>query len=123
MSDYITKSFTAGSGGVTRHAFVKFSSGTVVLTTAVSDVPIGIAVDDADSGELVNVVISGKFKLKAGGAITQGANIMPKASGAGAGLTHSGTTGDIFAARALKTADADGDVIEVLLYDYKPAAT
>jgi hypothetical protein len=112
----LTKTFTAG-GAIAARTLVKFSAAeTVVAAAAAGDSLLGATTDiAAASGERVDVVLSGVAEISAGAAITRGALVMSNASGrvitaaasAGANIRTIGI--------ALDGADADGDVIRVLL--------
>ena len=88
-----------------------------IAVCGASDTPIGVITDEADEAEdLVNVTLFGAakstLKMVASGAISQGTLLEPAASGrvqslgVGAGTHH-------VVGRALDTASAAGDVIEV----------
>ncbi len=108
-------SFTAG-GTITRGSALKFSSGNVVVTTAITEEVIGIAMQDAASGEQVPVAtISGQVVTAiAGAAITAGAQVMPQAAGSGKLITAAGATA-ISCGIALTAAGASGDLFDLLL--------
>ena len=102
--------YTAG-GSLAKGALVKFdSNGNVIATTAAADAAIGVALDGAESGQIVPVAILGAFcgtvQIKAGGAISRGAQI------AANGAATSATT-DVIIGRALEAATASGDMIEI----------
>lgn len=69
--------FTAGAA-IAKGEFVKFSDGKVVKCAVATDIAIGVALDGAESGELVPVQLltSGDTVLvKAGGTIAQGGTL------------------------------------------------
>lgn len=89
-----TQSFTA-SGAITAGAAVKLSSAmTVAVTSAITDNIIGFATETVASGEQVTVqVADGTMAIAtAGGTISAGAELMPKASGSGSVDTAAGAT-------------------------------
>jgi len=101
---------TAG-GAIAKGELVKFSSGKVVKTTAANEQAIGVALDSASAdGDIVPVAIlgcySGTVMVKAGGAITQGAQV------SAAGTATSAAT-DVIVGVALEAAAASGDMIEL----------
>lgn len=112
--------FTAG-GAISQFAAVEFASGKVTATDAVGDTVFGIAQESADAdGDEITVRVQGVSQCLVDGtgtAIAVGDDLMPEGSGSGKLTAHSGTTGDTFAARALEASTADGDIIQVLLYD------
>lgn len=102
--------FTAG-GAIAKGNPVKFSSGKVVATTAANDQAIGIALDSAAaSGDIVPVAVLGSFtgtvQIKAGGAISQGAQVT-------AAATATSAATDVIIGVALEAASASGDMIEI----------
>lgn len=106
-------SFTAGAA-ITRNRAVKMSGANVIHTAAITDVAIGVATQDADSGKQVEVQLFGKAKIVAAAAITAGVEVMPDSGGAGKVATAAGATA-VNMGVALEAAGADGDVIAVLL--------
>lgn len=108
-------SFVAG-GTIGINRLVKLDSTTnqVVVTSAITDLAIGTALNSASSGELVSVQMFGKAKAVASGAITLGDQVMPTGSGSGKCVTAAGATAKSCGV-ALEAAGADGDVIEILL--------
>lgn len=91
------------------------AANTGIVTTAITDVPIGVAMIAASAaGEVVPLQSSGIAKCVASDAISEGAQVMCTASGAGKVVTAAGATAySIGIART--AAGADGDVIEVQL--------
>lgn len=108
-------SFIAG-GTITRNKLVKLDSteGRVVVTAAITDLAVGVALNDAAAGELVSVQTNGKAKLTVSGVVTLGDQLMPTGSGAGKCVTAAGATAKSVGI-ALQTSAADGEVIEALL--------
>jgi len=77
----IKYSFKAG-GTITQYYFVKMSAdNTVVVCSAVTDKPIGIAQAGASSGDTVEVVIAGVTKVNSDAALTYGNLIGTSADG------------------------------------------
>lgn len=107
-------SYTAAAA-VVKGDIVKFSGSTdaaglpsVTPTTASTDVPVAIALTDANAGEKVAVKIlgsGGTTLAKAGGAVAAGATLGATGATAAAGDTAIGV--------ALGTAAASGDLVEV----------
>lgn len=109
------QTFKAG-GAITANRAVKLdSNGDVVVTTAITDKVVGIALETKASGEYVDVItVNGvKQKVTASAAVTIGDDVMPTASGSGKCSTAAGATAKSFGI-ALSAAAADGEIIEVL---------
>lgn len=109
-------SFQSG-GAIGKNRAVKLDSveGRVVVTSAITDLAIGVAVTSADAaGESVTVQLFGKAKAVASDVVAIGAQVMPTASGAGKVVTAAGATAKSMGV-ALTASGADGDTIEVLL--------
>jgi hypothetical protein len=108
-------SFVAG-GTITQYAMVKLHStaGQVVVTDAIADLAIGVALTGAATGGTVAVQTFGRAKVVAGDVIALGAQVMCKAAAAGNVLTAAGATAKSVGV-ALMASGADGDIIEVLL--------
>lgn len=99
---------------VAQYAAVKQHSveGEVVVTTAITDAPIGIALIAGTAGSLLPIQQRGRAKCIAGAAISLGAQVMCAAAGGGKVETAAGATAYSIG-RALQAAGADGDIIEV----------
>ena len=106
-------SYTAAAA-VAKGDILKFTTAdaqglpSVTPTTAATDVPVAIALTDANQGEKVAVKIlgtGGTTLVKAGGAIAAGATLGATGATAAAGNTAIGV--------ALNTAAASGDLVEV----------
>lgn len=111
-----TLSFLAGATvGINRMVQLSTTADTVIVTSAITDLAIGVALNAASTGELVEVAIFGVQKVVASGAITIFDQVMPTASGAGKVVTAGGATAKSCGI-ALKAAATDGDTIEVLLH-------
>lgn len=109
-------SFTAGGTiGINRAVKLDSTAGQVVVTSAITDVCVGVAIQSGTSGTLVAVQTSGVAKMVASDAIALNAQVMPTASGSGKVVTAAGATAKSLGV-ALQASGADGDVIEVLLH-------
>lgn len=108
-------SFIAGGAvGINRAVKLDSTEGQVVVTSAITDIAIGVATNSAASGEMVSVQLFGKAKAVASAAISVAAEVMPTGSGSGKVATASGATA-VSMGVALSAAGADGDTIEILL--------
>jgi len=120
------KTFTAGAAFLA-HALVKLSSGKVIENTATAtDDPIGVAeYEAAADGDVVAVRLlntEGTVEMVAAGAITSGVEVYAAADGKIQALpAGAGTYRKI--GIALEAATADGEIIEVLPYDYQATTT
>jgi hypothetical protein len=103
---------TVGAAAVTQYMLVK-TGGALVKTAADTDKPNGIVQDGAAIGATVNVCFFGHTKAIADDAIAQFAELMPSANGKV--ITHDGGADSPRIGVALQAADADGDLIEILL--------
>lgn len=90
------------------------TEGQVVVTSAITDVVLGIAVNAAVSGDAVGVQVDGTAKVTVSGVVTYGDDVMPTSSGAGKCITAAGATAKSFGT-ALQTSATTGQVIPVLL--------
>lgn len=112
-----TKPFTMKAGGAitANRAVMLDANGDVVVTTAITDKVIGIALQTVASGEDVEILtVNGvKAKVTTSAAVAIGADVMPTAAGAGKCATAAGATAKSFGI-ALYASAADGEVIEVL---------
>lgn len=104
-----------------QYQIVKLSGSGVILTAAITDVPIGVLQNDPASGEVATVTVSGITKVVASDAISVGALI---------GTTDDGKAVDVVAGtddtayvigQAVTAASADGDVITITLDCKSPA--
>lgn len=120
------KTFQVGTGGVNPYCLVKFSSGKVVANTATAtDDPIGVALNEKDADEYAAVQFLGKdgtVELKAGGAISQGADVYAAADGEIQALPAAAADYRKIGI-ALEAASGDGSIIEVLPYDFHTVTT
>lgn len=91
-------SFTAGTGGVTKNTFVRLGAGgdagKVIAVSAIDQSGmIGVVRETVAAGVTVDVVISGKAKVKAGtGGMTSGSLVASDATGLGVIATPADTT-------------------------------
>lgn len=96
-------------------------------TDANGDSVYGVTVSSQDaSGKPVDVKVSGRVKCEVDGsgtAISPGDDLMPDSSTTGALISHDGTAGARFVAKALEASSAAGDVIEVQLFDNQSQTT
>lgn len=103
------KTFTAGAA-VTKGQIVKFSDGKVIPAAAATDLPVGVALDGANTDDQVPVAILGNvpgtLRIAAGGAIAQGAQVAANATATAAAT-------DVIVGVALEAAAAAGDEIEI----------
>ena len=90
------------------------TAGQVVVTTGITSLAIGAAMNSAVAGGLVQVQQYGIAKLTAKSAITLGDQVMPVGSGGGLIDNSAGATAKSIGV-AMTAALADGDVIEVML--------
>ena len=108
--------YTAAAAA-TKGTLVKFTGETdaggrptVTPTTAANDAAIGAVIDACNAGDDVAVAILGSYRgtmlVKAGGAISRGAQIA-------ADGTATAAATDVIVGRALDAAAAEGDLIEV----------
>lgn len=82
---------------------VKFASDTTVTPcTAATDIACGVALKAAASGADVDVVMGSQFRVKAGGTLTRGAEVVSDASGYGVAATLGNTTVNYSVGRALE---------------------
>lgn len=108
-------SFIAG-GTIAAHKLVKLDSteGQVVVTTAISEEVVGVALKSASSGDLVPIQMFGVAKCVANGStIVIGSEVMPEASATGKVALAAGASNNC--GLALQASSTDGDVIMVLL--------
>lgn len=108
--------FVAG-GTIAANSAVKLDStaGQVVVTTAITDVVVGVVGVDAVAGEGVSVQIAGVAKVRCKSAVTLGDQVMPNgSSGDGDCDNAAGATAVSFGLALNTTANA-GELVEVLL--------
>ncbi len=107
--------FKAGAA-ITKGAAVKLdTNGDVIVTSAITDVVIGVALtDQATVGGSVAIRTLGIARVITGGSVAIGAQLMPKSAGAGKALTAAGATAVSFGI-ALTAGTNDGEFSTVLL--------
>jgi hypothetical protein len=96
-----------------QYTFVKLSGSTVIAAAAATDLPIGVLLNDAASGETAAVAVSGVVKLKASAAIAVGALVGTTSTGTGVSLAAGTDTTKYILGRAITAAGAAGDIITV----------
>ncbi len=84
---------------------------TVGSCNAITDVALGVLQNDPVSGGAATVAVGGSTKIVAGGAITAGQRIAPKADG----RAQTAVTTQYARAIALETSTTDGQIIECVL--------
>ena len=90
-----TAAFTMKAGeAIAANHLVKLDSteGQVVNCSAITDVPVGVAIQTVASGESVSIQMFGIAKLVAAGSVSLGAQLMPYTSPTGTVATASGAT-------------------------------
>ena len=121
MSQFVrdfARTFVAGSDLSAKQFYiVKLGTGAtygndVVLSSAATDVHVGVLQNTPAAGEAATVQFLGTTKVVAGAAIARGAYVSADASGKAASNT---TDKENAIGMALEAAAADGDIIEVLL--------
>lgn len=117
-NDFETGNVTTrkAGGAITRGCLLKLHSteGEVVVTTAITDIVFGVALNTAASGEMVQVQRRGVAKVLIGEAVALGAAIMPIGAATGKAATAAGATA-ISCGVAESQGDADGQLIRVEL--------
>jgi len=77
-------SYKVGTGGVSQGDLVKMSAdGEVVKTSANTDIPVGVAYEDADAGEYVTVIHWGIAEVNVAAGTGRGILLMPSDTEAG----------------------------------------
>lgn len=103
------KTYTAAAA-IAKGDVLKLSGGKVTPTTSATDLPIGIALDGAEAGDIVPVAILGNFtgtvEVKAAGAISAGSQVTADAK-----QTSADT--DVIIGVALTAASGAGDGVEI----------
>lgn len=111
------RSFIAGAA-ITANRLVKLdtTAGKVIVTTAITDVVVGVALNTAAADGQVEVLVASGYTTKVctSGAVSLGDQVMPTASGSGKCVTASGATA-ISCGQAMSASAADGEFIEVQL--------
>jgi hypothetical protein len=108
----LTKSYNAGADlSAAQYKAVKFSSGSAILCSAITDRPIGVLQNDPAINQTAVVMEEGITKWVAAGVIAQGAAVAVTA----AGKCQTAVSTQPVAGVAREAAAADGDIIAVLL--------
>lgn len=114
----LIKSYVA-EAAVLPYRIVKLGTadGQVVQAAAATDAAIGIAdnLGQASAGYRVEVIHEGIAEIEAGAAITRGALLMADASGRGITATASAGSNVAIVGRALNSAAAAGEIVNVLV--------
>lgn len=111
-----TRPFTPG-GAITKYRLVKISAtDTVVQCTAVTDKPVGVAMEDISAqdvtdGRQVAVSLFGVSRAIAGAAITAGATVGPDASG----RVIAATATNFAIGMAVQSASTAGDHVDIMV--------
>ena len=116
-SDTDVISFLAGAA-VTKNRVVKLdtTANQVIHAAAIADLSIGVALNTAASGELVNVQYRGIAKIEVAAAVTLGAEVMGQAAAADGSIdVAAGATARSLGVALEAGSNGDGDVIAVLL--------
>jgi hypothetical protein len=109
--------FRAGAA-IGQFRLVKLDGSTppkLVVTALATDVPFGtLQQQTLADGDVVTTVVAGRTKVVASGPIAVGAVLQPASAGRVA--TH--TANNTRCGRALQAAAADGDIIDVLIFEH-----
>lgn len=111
------RAFTNGGTMLVKGTRVKLTSGLLAASGSANGDSIGVLLNDVPANGIGTVKLntaSGTFEMRAGIAISAGANIFPAASGKISNVA-SGSPLCTFIGVALEAATADGDIIEVAL--------
>lgn len=101
---------------VAAHRAVKLSAAdTCIQSAAIADGAIGVSLVGGSSGEWIPVQVRGIAKLEAAAAITVGNEVMVQAAAGDGSIDDAAGATAVSIGVALETADADGDLIAVLL--------
>ncbi len=115
---YRTIGYVAGADLTERqNHLVKLDSSSQVVLAGVGDDPIGVNVDNGESGEVVGVMTEhgSTIEIVASAAISAGADVAPAANG----RIRTAVATDPIIGTAQTAAAADGDLVTVL---YQPRA-
>lgn len=110
---------TVGAAALAQYVCVK-TPGAAVVTTANTETGWGITQDSASASGTVGVQVAGVSKATVDGsstAIALGDRLSPAADGKL--VKHDGGASDTFFGMALGASSADGDIIEILIFDDK----
>lgn len=115
FQEVLSRSFTAEVSLATKQFYaVKLGSGTDdnVDLAGAGEAVIGVVQNNPAITEQADVMLLGTTKIVAGAAITKGAYVKSDSAGKAVATT---TDRDKSFGRALTTAGADGDIIEIIL--------
>lgn len=93
-----------------QYHFAKINSSGKMVSTVLNDASVGVIQDKPNTDEAGVLAISGVSRVRAGGAITAGADVQSNASGRAITLGAGVKIGV-----ALESATADGEYISVLI--------
>ena len=118
LSNYETSNVISriAGGSITARRLVKLdtTAGQVVACSAITDVAIGVALNNASSGDTVEIQTRGLAEIEVSAAVALGAEVMCTAAGSGKCSTSAGGT-----ARSVGLAENlgsnDGEFIRVRL--------
>ena len=104
----LVKAFTAGAA-IAKNTIVMFSADdTVVVATAVTDLPIGVALEAAAAiGDRIEICLLGIAEIKAAGAITRGDYVVSTAGGEGVAGTATTAKQNVIGIAMADVADND----------------
>ena len=108
-NNLLTKAFLAGAA-IAKNTIVKFdgTDDTVIVATANTDLPIGIALEAAAAaGDRIDVAVAGIADVKAAGAISRGDYVVSAAAGEGVAGTGSAAKQQAIGIAMLGVADND----------------
>lgn len=107
--------YVAG-GAIEANRLVKYDSteGQVVVTSAITDIAIGVSLTKAASGQNVEVQTRGVAKVTVSDVVAIGAQLMPTSSGSGKAVTAAGATA-VSCGVAEQVSAADGEIVRVRL--------
>lgn len=98
-----------------QYTFVKIDGTGVVQCDGATDAPIGVLLNDPESGETAAVAIQGIVKVVASAAITAGAPIGTTDAGKAVTLTIGTDTTKYVVGRVIEAATADGDIVTAVI--------
>jgi len=104
-----------------QYKIVKLSGSGVILTAAITDIPVGVLQNDPASGETASVAVDGITKVVASEAISVGALIGTTDDGKAVDVVAGTDTTAYVIGQAVTAATADGDVITITLDCKSPA--
>ncbi len=92
------------------HIMKVSAANTVVISSAATDLLVGVLVNQPKSGMGADIVVAGTVQVYAGGTINLGDDVTADSAGAAVATT---TTGNVVIGRANIEAAASGDIIEI----------